>query len=1132
MPGYKDLRKNKKYGKTALAYAVEKVYSDSMHVLQKRMSQEELNAFFVKMEKYKDGEKEITLDETVKSRLGGLEKFHQIMENSADDKLGIELMEIMKNHIKAERDERAKNNDPFLPIYDYYLQETTTEGNIMEARFESQYLAHLNQFSGMPHPTDDNNEMKKNLQQEKDEVTGKPTGLYEPLMDFYKGYTELEQMELVRQKNNREGWNAEKERAFLAELKKRQQNVVDAFDKLYAIEDNHQYDEFLCNDLGHITGKYDNRRSSYEAVNVLRWQIKAIENGWSQDELSLLGAIGYIEAYHKSNEIEFNKKMANYHTRVEKHKDDWTKLPRMEMGNFAEAQKAVFDEQSNRLRIERFTQDIANLKEQIFDKKVSSPEDKAEIIKLVDQFVKSHVDVKIDNFISEDYLSKPVKYNLDFVEEVKKLNPKRRKYKLYDDVKAEAPKEEAIKLEDEKIIEDNKEQAGHDEKAEDKKVVIDNEQPKDQKEDEHDVHADAAVNVQDDNAEEKNPENYDKIRKAFNIQKRADERYMYLLMYTARNNYIGRIDELHEIRPIDDSANIENRLFYYMLNRFEGRAFNEKKVERLYEKLMLAQVKAMVLTGKNFKAIEDSIEGEYKYDKALLVASVAGVFDLADTESNVRQDILHNDIFKSVFKNMLKFDPEITPDMTYEQAYNNLGFTKEEQDWLAQLVDDPQILNKRILDTLALTDRKNVSNNELKQNVYEILYRDYINVHKQRGVKKVLASLSAEEKKYYDIGSLAYGTAMHEKLEIENAKDKEAVRWSKEEAADKIKAVSLYFLKDQLNTMNAFLYGEKPIGISKKNEMNGAYRDMLNKNTDYIGAILKGDPEAVAKADAEVGDTKLHKQLGSSNKKLAVSFDSYIKLHSGIGMGKNPDEMVDNLAKCMAAKLFHSKGSKFDLDKIHNIAERCKEIYSLEALKDNPEQLIGMLRNTESLNNGINSLRDTIYKVAPDKQDKYFDDMKKLADNLPTTTGHGKQYSKLNGLIKEAAALKDKNLPNAKRDIEIRNINIRIYNAAVQYFESKGIKTLDVEKNPRAVAALNAISVLTSSTEGLKYRTTKLVVDLNRSLDKRHDAAAGNFENIEAFTKKYGSQNIDMQKDKIKALAAKNKNVIAGKNNI
>ena len=219
----------------------------------------------------------------------------------------------------------------------------------------------------------------------------------------------------------------------------------------------------------------------------------------------------------------------------------------------------------------------------------------------------------------------------------------------------------------------------------------------------------------------------------------------------------------------------------------------------------------------------------------------------------------------------------------------------------------------------------------------------------------------------------------------------------------------------------------------------------------------------------------------------------------------------------------------FDVGKIHEMAKKCKEIYSLDALKGNPEQLINILSNSENLTKGLNSLRDTMYNVKPDKREKYFEDLKKLADNLPTTSGHGKQYRRLNALIQEAAALKDKNLSKEELDTEIRTANVKIFNASMEYFESKGINKLDVEKNPRAATALNAISVLTNSTEGLKYRTTKLVVDLKKSLEARHDGAAKNFEDLAKFTQKYNSANTAMQKDRAKTSPAKIKNIGAQK---
>ncbi len=1109
MPNFKDLRKNKKYGDSALAYAVEKVYTNNITLYMSKMSPEELGAFQDKMNEYRSMSKQFwNTTDAPKSRLGGLEKFTQKMENSNADKLGIELMETMKKLIEADRDEKAKNNDPFLPIYDFYAHETTTDGNIMEARFESQYLSNLNQFAGAPDLAKDHNEIKKNLQQETDPETGEPTGLYEPLMEYYKGYIELEKMEFTRQKNNKNGWNAKNERAFLAELRDKQQKVVDAFDKLYAIEDNCQYDKYLNNELGHITGKHENRRSAFETVNVLRWQIKAIENGWSQDELTLLGAIGYIEAYHKKNEEEFNTKMERYRDTVESHKDDWAKLEAHELEHYSDARKAVDSEASNRIKLDNFAKDVAALKAQIWDKKVVTPDDKAQVIKLVDDFAKSHTGIKLDNILTLHHVSNGVDWNMNYIEEVKNLKPNRRKYKLYDGVKYNPPKKEDIKVKapaNEENILNNVEEV---------KAPVN----------EGDA-AGKAVNVQAHEAKEKLSENEAGISNGYSSQSTLADKYMYAMIYKARNIRLDRmegdgkkIEEFRDIKSYDNANEFENEFIGSLTKRFAGKSFADKDFEPMFEKMMIAQAKVMVLTGKNFKAVHDNIDGEYKYDKALVVASEAGVFDLAEAESHVRSDILSEEVFRNVFMDKLKYDPN----MTYEQAYNNLGFTKEEQ---AQL-QKPEVLKKKLID---MAINKNADAEYLKEQLTRGIYDSFINIHKVRGTNKVLQNLSAEEKMFYDLGSKAFTTVMTDMLKKEKEKDKIVAEWKKGEAAEKIKKVRIHFEKDQLNTMNAFLYGEKTIGITRKDELSGAYTDMLGKKNDYIGAILKGDPQAEEKAGAVVNDEKLHKQLGTKNKKMGVTYSSYIKLHTGVRMGKTPEEMVENLSKCMAAAILYSNGDKFSINTIHSMAKKCKEHYSLDALKRTPEQLTHMLSNKDNLVKDLNSLRDSIYNVQPDKREKYFEDMKKLADNLPTTQGHGKQYSKLNSLIRDAAVIKDKNLSKKDLDTEIRTINLKIFNASMEYFKSKGMSKLEVEKNPRAAAALNAISVMTNSTEGLKYRTTKLVVDLKKSLDARHSGAAKNFESVEKFTQKYGATNTAMQKDNIKASAVKNKTAEASK---
>ena len=236
-------------------------------------------------------------------------------------------------------------------------------------------------------------------------------------------------------------------------------------------------------------------------------------------------------------------------------------------------------------------------------------------------------------------------------------------------------------------------------------------------------------------------------------------------------------------------------------------------------------------------------------------------------------------------------------------------------------------------------------------------------------------------------------------------------------------------------------------------------------------------------------------------------------LHTGLKMGRNAEEMVENVSKCMAAVLLSDK--KFDIKTIHKYAGACKEMYSLDALKNNPKKLQSMLHNTESLIAASNELRNTIYGVSPEKRDRYFEDMKMIADNLSNKSSRAWESSskKLNGLIKEAAGLKNKNLSPKDFADEIKRLNFAIYGAAIEYINSKGMNKIDVEKNPRAAAALNAISVLTNSTEGLSFRTTKFVSDMKQALERRHNNAAERFENLNTFKTRFGTNNVNSQKE-------------------
>ncbi|SNU05832.1 hypothetical protein SAMN06297422_10548 [Lachnospiraceae bacterium] len=599
-----------------------------------------------------------------------------------------------------------------------------------------------------------------------------------------------------------------------------------------------------------------------------------------------------------------------------------------------------------------------------------------------------------------------------------------------------------------------------------------------------------------------------KIPESFSAQVSPEDEYMYITMFMTKENHVGDWKRknnpyMHKLKSADiikDSKDYEDQFSSYYSQKLADKIHSFKDMEEQFSHMMAGYVKNLALVGKNFKAVYDSLDGEeYQYDKALSSATQIGVFAMAVQSDDLINEISHKEPFYNKFKELLGYNR----DMTFRDVYKKLGYTAEEIEMLTK--DEPDKL-----DAKPWPDKDMDDDNKMYSAI-GVLSEEYFRILKYKSVQKSLDVVSAEEKEYYDMAIKAYED-VNVKMNKEEVKNKQdaLVAWHNEKL-DTLKKLEVKFRQDQINQLNSVIFGEKKMGVLEKDEMTGAYRALYNRKNDYIGAYLKNEPEAAAKADAVLNNQAGYAKLGEKSRKPAVGFKSYLMLHTGLKMGRNAEEMVENVSKCMAAVLLSDK--KFDIKTIHKYAGACKEMYSLDALKNNPKKLQSMLHNTESLIAASNELRNTIYGVSPEKCDRYFEDMKMIADNLSTTSGHGKQYKKLNGLIKEAAGLKNKNLSPKDFADEIRRLNVAIYGAALEYINSKGMNKIDVDKNPRAAAALNAISVLTNSTEGLSFRTTKLITDMRQALERSHNNAAEKFENLNTFKTRFGTNNVNSQKE-------------------
>ena len=111
---------------------------------------------------------------------------------------------------------------------------------------------------------------------------------------------------------------------------------------------------------------------------------------------------------------------------------------------------------------------------------------------------------------------------------------------------------------------------------------------------------------------------------------------------------------------------------------------------------------------------------------------------------------------------------------------------------------------------------------------------------------------------------------------------------------------------------------------------------------------------------------------------MPVNYETYIELHSAGRAGDTPEDMVNNMAKCMGALSMKEKDYKFDIKKIHIAAERFKELYSIDLLKKDPVKLKEVMRGAQNVRSCARDLRVATYGVISESLDSYFNDMKKL----------------------------------------------------------------------------------------------------------------------------------------------------------
>ena len=251
---------------------------------------------------------------------------------------------------KAEELPKDEKYDKLRDYYNYQAFLTKPDqGNLLEGLAKTPYLCNLILSSGGG-PKFNVYSPDKII-----ETLNKDEKVFDTLMDTINSGEQELRAEYNRQKMAESGWDDQKEQQYLRELKAAHENTIKHYNALCGLQDNKKYDEYLNNPLSQHTGlKLNEGRDLARAVGAMEGEVHAINNGWSSKDMQVLGLIGSID------------------------REVWKK----------EQWKGLNKEEKEHLQ--QLRADIDTLKGEIWDKKVTNSQEKAEVVQKVNTFLEQH----------------------------------------------------------------------------------------------------------------------------------------------------------------------------------------------------------------------------------------------------------------------------------------------------------------------------------------------------------------------------------------------------------------------------------------------------------------------------------------------------------------------------------------------------------------------------------------------------------------------------------------------------------------------------------------------------------------------------------------------------------------------
>ena len=292
-------------------------------------------------------------------------------------------------------DQHGKAFLPFIKANTRHLGEYT---DFINGYLDNPYLYHMHTLLGGGPKTvyvtgEDGQPLKKNGVPVIDWATMESNlrgnnndGPMDCLMDLYTASNDLWDREIEKQQMLRNGYTPEEEKVYLENLKGSFDKMITAYDNAVEFEKKNpgKWDKtYLNNEFDHITNISGNQsRGIGPGIGMMKGHRQAIENGWSMDELEVLGFIGeQVESIPMNNRILENSiRAGETKLREEREKENPSQAA------IAEKEQYVQGWKDAQTQYKEYQEKLLKLRDEVWNTKVTSVEDKKAVLEKVEAF--------------------------------------------------------------------------------------------------------------------------------------------------------------------------------------------------------------------------------------------------------------------------------------------------------------------------------------------------------------------------------------------------------------------------------------------------------------------------------------------------------------------------------------------------------------------------------------------------------------------------------------------------------------------------------------------------------------------------------------------------------------------------